>query len=255
MLCAFLIHILSEITVKELDSDEIAENSSWKMIKPMFRKETVVLKSIFQCYLKFNSLDKANKMSVHKDPKQIDFNLNQILDILRISTENSTGQSSNEKINVSVVYNEKEQPKTSHSSENQFKSVAEDCQPVNDFSIKSIPSTINCGALSTIFTQHEASKGHPDNEKQIIELNGDNFIGSQFVNSRIFNVEDESTVDSVNHGKLLIDPNQTLNEWLRDSCPNRMQFTDDEEVIPKTLLLSESGKKIHHNKTLSSCFL
>jgi len=257
LLCASLINALSEITVKELDSVEIAENSSWKMIKPMFRKEAVLLKSIFQCYLRFNSLDKANKMAVHKDPKQIDFNLKQIMDVLRTSTENSTGQRSNQKIDVSFVNNEKEQPKTTHSSKNQFKSVAEACQPVNDFSIKSIQSEINCGALSSIFTQHETSKGHKEkqNIEQIKHSNGDDFIGSQFVNSRIFNVEDESTVDSVNHGKLLIDPNQTLNEWLRDSRPNRMQFTDDDEVIPKTSLLSESGKKIHRNKALSSCFL
>lgn len=243
--------------MKELDSVEIAENSSWKMIKPMFRKEAVLLKSIFQCYLKFNSLDKANKMAVHKDPQQIDFNLNQILNILRISTENSKGQSSNQKINVSFVNNEEEQPKMSHSSKNQFKSVAEAFQPVNDFSIKSIPPEINCGALSSIFTQHETSKGHKEeqNIEQIKNFNGDDFIGSQFINSRIFNVEDEFTVDSVNHGKQLIDPNQTLNEWLRDSLPKRMQITDDDKVIPKTSLLSESGKKILHNKALFNCFL
>lgn len=223
------------------------------MIKPMFRKNPVLIQSIWQYCFRFNPVAIANKFKMYRKVDKAEININQIMDVL--NTANTVGRNSKQKqLNASFVNNEKEHEKSGHSSKNQFNVAAEVQQPVNSFPIKSIQSAINCGTLSTIFTQHEVSKEN-QNIKQINNSIKDNFIGSQFINARISNAEDETTTDSMNRTKPLLDPNQILNEWLKDSVPNRPQLADSDEDIPKTSLLSESGKKIHHNEALSKCFL
>lgn len=220
------------------------------MIRPKFRKNPVFLQSIWQHCLKFNPIEIANKFKMYKKLDKIEVNLNQIMDVLM--TANTIGKNNKkQQINASFLNSKNEQEISGHSSKNQLNSVVKVQQPVNGFSI---PSVTNCGTLSSIFSQHEMSKEN-QNIEQIKSSIKDDFIGSQFINATTLNVEDEPTTDSVNRTKPLIDPNQILNEWLRDSSPNRLQLADSDEDIPKTSLLSESKKKIHHNEALSKCFL
>lgn len=218
----------------------------------MFRKNPVLLESIWQNRLRFNPIEIANTFKMYRKLDKIEININQIMDVMM--TAKTIGRNSKKQINASFVNNKMEQENSGHSSKNQFNSVAKVQQPVNGFSIKTIPSAINCGILSSIFTQHEVSKEN-QNIDQIKNSIKDDFIGSQFINTCILNAVDDTKNDSVNRTKPLIDPNQILNEWLRDSPPNRLQPADSDEDIPKTSLLSKSKKNIHHNDSLSKCFL
>lgn len=223
-------------------------------------------KSIWSVSFRFNPVEIANKTATRRKrsvKNNDDDNVNRIVDVShRKPPENKMTESNkNEIIAPFISKKQRHQDEISHSSKYRLYSVSEIQQPhsTNDFSIKDVQSTINCGVLNSIFKQHEISESQRNQDvRQINNPIKDCFILSQFSNKK--NSLNANSIDVEcdcgNLKNVLFDSKKILNEWLRSSPQKKNGYRkeDEKEIFSNVSLMNEDTKKLRHCGSMFNCF-